>query len=189
MENWETGISTLVAEDSIFRVTLEWDEEIGVVGAFTIRNFHHSEFYLKTLTLEDVPGHGRLHFICNSWVYPAQRYKKDRIFFTSKVPTCLEQFIFHPKYIHVSYMPFYIACCRPTFQSKHHQHYRIIEKRNWRASEEMELLDSLRNGTGSMIMMSTMIYQIHIKGQNMSERFLEDQKGFRILAEEEQAVL
>lgn len=92
-------------------------------------------------------------------------------------------------YIHVSYMPFYIACCRPTFQSKHHQHYRIIEKRNWRASEEMELLDSLRNGTGSMIMMSTMIYQIQIKGQNMSERFLEDQKSFRILAEEEQAVL
>lgn len=53
----------------------------------------------------------------------------------------------------------------------------------------MELLDSLTNGTGSMIMMSTMIYQIQIKGQNMSERFLEDQKSFRILAEEEQAVV
>lgn len=86
MENWETDISTLVGGDSIFRVTLEWNEEIGVVGAFIIRNFHHSEFYLKTLTLEDVPGHGRVHFICNSWVYPAQRYKNDRIFFTNKVP-------------------------------------------------------------------------------------------------------
>lgn len=86
-------------------------------------------------------------------------------------------------------MAFYIACCRPTFQPKHHQHYSIIEKRNWKASKEMKLLESLRNGTGSMIMMSTMIYLIRIKGQNMSERFLEDQKSFPILAEEEQVVL
>lgn len=84
LENWDTSINPLVAGESTFRVTFEWKEEIGVPGAFLIRNFHHSEFYLKKLTLEDVPGHGRVHFICNSWVYPAHRYKKDRIFFTNE---------------------------------------------------------------------------------------------------------
>ncbi|KAK9054797.1 hypothetical protein SSX86_025876 [Deinandra increscens subsp. villosa] len=63
---------------------LNWDEEMEVPGAFLVQNHHHSEFYLKTLTLEDVPGHGQLHFVCNSWVYPAKRYKKDRVFFTNK---------------------------------------------------------------------------------------------------------
>ncbi|GKD40402.1 probable linoleate 9S-lipoxygenase 5, partial [Tanacetum coccineum] len=53
-------------------------------GAFLVQNKHHSEFYLKTLTLDDVPGHGKVHFVCNSWVYPTKRYTKDRVFFTNK---------------------------------------------------------------------------------------------------------
>ncbi|BBN69923.1 lipoxygenase 1 [Prunus dulcis] len=84
LENWITTITPLTAGDSAFDITFDWDEEIGVPGAFIIRNDHHSEFYLKTLTLEDVPGEGRIHFVCNSWVYPADKYKKDRIFFTNK---------------------------------------------------------------------------------------------------------
>ncbi|OMP05818.1 Lipoxygenase [Corchorus olitorius] len=36
------------------------------------------------VTLDDVPGHGRIHFVCNSWVYPAHRYKYDRVFFSNK---------------------------------------------------------------------------------------------------------
>ncbi|PQQ06496.1 putative linoleate 9S-lipoxygenase 5 [Prunus yedoensis var. nudiflora] len=32
----------------------------------------------------DVPGEGRIHFVCNSWVYPADKYKKDRVFFANK---------------------------------------------------------------------------------------------------------
>ncbi|XP_057960470.1 probable linoleate 9S-lipoxygenase 5 [Malania oleifera] len=83
LEDWTSTI-TLGAGDSAFKVTFDWDEEIGVPGAFIIKNFHHNEFYLKTVTLEDIPGHGRIYFVCNSWVYPAKRYRKDRVFFTNQ---------------------------------------------------------------------------------------------------------
>ncbi|KAJ9128560.1 hypothetical protein P3X46_034877 [Hevea brasiliensis] len=84
LEDWITTIAPLTPGDSAFKVTFDWDDEIGIPGAFIIKNNHHSEFYLKTLTLEDVPGQARIHFVCNSWVYPAERYKKDRIFFANK---------------------------------------------------------------------------------------------------------
>ena len=58
MENWITTITPLIAGESAFKVTFDWEEEIGVPGAFLIRNNHHSEFYLKSLTLEDVSGRG-----------------------------------------------------------------------------------------------------------------------------------
>ncbi|MCD7446599.1 Arachidonate 5-lipoxygenase [Datura stramonium] len=57
--------------------SLEYQETI-------IKNFHFYEFFLKSLTLEDVPNHGRIHFVCNSWVYPASKYKSDRIFFANQ---------------------------------------------------------------------------------------------------------
>ncbi|KAJ9681972.1 hypothetical protein PVL29_018052 [Vitis rotundifolia] len=84
LENWITTITSLTAGESAFKVTFDWDEEIGEPGAFIIRNNHHSEFYLRTLTLEDIPGCGRIHFVCNSWVYPADRYQTDRVFFTNQ---------------------------------------------------------------------------------------------------------
>ncbi|TKY52225.1 linoleate 9S-lipoxygenase 5 [Spatholobus suberectus] len=84
LENWITTIAPLTAGETAFRVTFDWDEDIGTPGAFIIRNNHHSEFYLKSLTLEDVPGQGVIRFICNSWVYPADKYEKDRIFFSNK---------------------------------------------------------------------------------------------------------
>ncbi|KAK2999069.1 hypothetical protein RJ639_024028 [Escallonia herrerae] len=84
LEGWNSENTPLKSEDSTFSVTFDWDKEIGVPGAFLIKNCHHNEFYLKTLTLEAVPGHGRLHFICNSWVYPAKPHKKDRVFFTNQ---------------------------------------------------------------------------------------------------------
>ncbi|PON76420.1 Lipoxygenase [Parasponia andersonii] len=84
LEDWITTITPLTAGESAFKVTFDLEDEIGVPGAFLIRNNHHSEFYLKTLTLEDVPGEGRVHFVCNSWVYPAKHYEKDRVFFSNK---------------------------------------------------------------------------------------------------------
>ncbi|KAK3418571.1 hypothetical protein EUGRSUZ_H04496 [Eucalyptus grandis] len=84
LEKWITTITPLTAGDSAFKVTFDWDKEVGVPGAIIVQNNHHSQFYLKTITLEDVPGEGRVHFVCNSWVYPADRYKKDRVFFSNK---------------------------------------------------------------------------------------------------------
>lgn len=87
LEEWISKISPFTAESTTYNVTFEWSEEMGIPGAFTIANFHHSEFYLKSLTLEHVPGHGRVHFVCDSWVYPAEHYEKDRIFFANQVIT------------------------------------------------------------------------------------------------------
>lgn len=84
LEDWITT-NTLVATESVFRVTFDWDDEIGTPGAFLIRNNHDNEFYLRSLTLENVPSQGVIHFICNSWVYPAHKYERDRIFFSNKV--------------------------------------------------------------------------------------------------------
>lgn len=73
------------AADASFNVTFDWDESVGLPAAILIRNHHHSQLYLKTVILDDVPGQGQLHFVCNSWVYPAHRYKNDRVFFVNKV--------------------------------------------------------------------------------------------------------
>ncbi|KAI8003549.1 Linoleate 9S-lipoxygenase 5 [Camellia lanceoleosa] len=85
LEKWITTITSVAsASEASFNVTFDWDEAMGVPGAFMIRNHHHRQFYLKTVTLEDVPGHDQILFVCNSWVYPAHRYRNDRVFFTNK---------------------------------------------------------------------------------------------------------
>ncbi|XP_010553735.1 PREDICTED: linoleate 9S-lipoxygenase 1-like [Tarenaya hassleriana] len=84
LEEWITTITPLTAGESAFKVTFDYENGFGFPGAFAIRNDHFSEFYLKSLTLEDVPGHGRVHFLCNSWVYPSHTYEKDRVFFSNK---------------------------------------------------------------------------------------------------------
>ncbi|CAL8166386.1 unnamed protein product [Prunus armeniaca] len=84
LEDWITTITPLTVGDSAYKVTFDWEEEIGVPGAILIKNNHHSEFFLKTITLEGVPHEGRVHFVCNSWVYPAEKYTKDRVFFVNK---------------------------------------------------------------------------------------------------------
>ncbi|XP_051144559.1 probable linoleate 9S-lipoxygenase 5 [Andrographis paniculata] len=84
LEGWTKKVTPLKTDDTEYDISFEWDEEMGFPGAFTITNNHHHEIYLKTLTLEDVPGHGRVHFICNSWIYTAEHYKKDRIFFANQ---------------------------------------------------------------------------------------------------------
>lgn len=85
LEKWITTMTSITARDTVFSITFDWDESMGVPDTLVIRNHHHSHFYLKTVTLEDVPSHGRVHFVCNSWVYPTHRYKYDRVFFSNKV--------------------------------------------------------------------------------------------------------
>lgn len=109
LEDWITTITPLMAGESGFDITFDWDEDIGVPGAFIIRNHHHSEFYLRTLTLQDVPGHGRVHFDCNSWVYPAKKYKTNRVFFSNKVlETFLIVFLVAGRYVMLSDVDFII---------------------------------------------------------------------------------
>ncbi|XP_073133793.1 linoleate 9S-lipoxygenase 5-like [Henckelia pumila] len=85
VENWVTKITSVSAKnDAEFNVTFNWDESDGVPGAFIMRNHHHSEFYLRSVTLDDVPGYGPVHFVCNSWVFPVHRYKYNRVFFSNK---------------------------------------------------------------------------------------------------------
>ncbi|PHT63176.1 putative linoleate 9S-lipoxygenase 5 [Capsicum annuum] len=85
LENWITNTTPVIAGETTFSITFDWDDEqFGVPGAFIIKNLHFSEFFLKSLTLEDVPNHGRIHFLCDSWVYPASKYKSGRIFFANQ---------------------------------------------------------------------------------------------------------
>lgn len=86
LEDWVTKLTSVNAEDdAVFDVSFDWDESLGVPGALIVRNQHHSQVYLKAVRLEDVHGHGPLHFVCESWVYPVHRYAYDRVFFTNKV--------------------------------------------------------------------------------------------------------
>ncbi|CAA7395412.1 unnamed protein product [Spirodela intermedia] len=84
LEKWMTTETSLAAGDASFPVTFDWDEQLGTPGAVIVKNHHHGEFYLKSLTLDGVPGpRSRIHFSCNSWVYPVSTYNYDRVFFAN----------------------------------------------------------------------------------------------------------
>ena len=88
----QVSLPTLGAGEDAYDVHFEWDADFGIPGAFYIKNFMQVEFYLKSLTLEDIPNHGTIHFICNSWIYNSKVYKSDRIFFANNV----SYFIYEP---------------------------------------------------------------------------------------------
>jgi len=79
-------LPTLGDRRDAYDIHFEWDANFGIPGAFYIRNYTYDEFFLVSVTLEDIPNHGTIHFVCNSWVYNFKDYdKKDRIFFANKV--------------------------------------------------------------------------------------------------------
>lgn len=94
LKDWVPKLNSFNAEDeATYEAEFDWEECLGIPGAFIIRNQHHNQIYLKTVTLEDVPGHdGPVRFICDSWVYPAHRYDYDRVFFSNKVPFDFNEF-------------------------------------------------------------------------------------------------
>ncbi|MCH80837.1 linoleate 9S-lipoxygenase-like, partial [Trifolium medium] len=84
LEGLLSSFPTLGDKQSAYDIHFEWDSKDGIPGAFYIENFLQHEFFLVSLTLEDVPNHGSIHFVCNSWVYNDKKYKSDRIFFANK---------------------------------------------------------------------------------------------------------
>eukprot|EP01018_Ginkgo_biloba_P024898 Gb_17673 [translate_table: standard] len=83
LQHWISTPDGLITGDTAYGVTFNWDSNFGTPGAFIIRNLHHHEFFLKSLTLQ-LPTEGTVDFICNSWVYPAAKYQTDRIFFSNQ---------------------------------------------------------------------------------------------------------
>ncbi|BAT98352.1 hypothetical protein LR48_Vigan346s002500 [Vigna angularis] len=84
LEGIITSIPTLGAGQCAFDIHFEWDSDMGIPGAFLIQNHMQLEFFLVSLTLEDIPNHGTMHFSCNSWLYNYKNYEKDRIFFANE---------------------------------------------------------------------------------------------------------
>ncbi|ONM35734.1 Linoleate 9S-lipoxygenase 1 [Zea mays] len=88
LEQWLLHPPPLLAGEDQFRVTFDWEvEKHGVPGAIIVKNNHASEFFLKTITIDDVPGHGPIVFVANSWVYPQYKYRYNRVFFSNDVST------------------------------------------------------------------------------------------------------
>ncbi|PNX98378.1 seed lipoxygenase, partial [Trifolium pratense] len=62
LEGIITSLPTLGAGQSAFKIHFEWDDDMGIPGAFYIKNFMQTEFFLVSLTLEDIPNHGSIYF-------------------------------------------------------------------------------------------------------------------------------
>ena len=85
LESWLTTLPGVTAgAQNEFRVHFDYDDEIAVPGALLVKNNHRSEFFLVNVTLSDIPNHGDVHFVCNSWVYPTSNNQGHRIFFANK---------------------------------------------------------------------------------------------------------
>ncbi|XP_057548300.1 linoleate 13S-lipoxygenase 3-1, chloroplastic-like [Amaranthus tricolor] len=59
------------------------DSDFGVPGAILVTNNHQQEFYLESITLENIAC-GPVHFPCNSWVQSYKDLQGKRIFFHNK---------------------------------------------------------------------------------------------------------
>ncbi|XP_043723505.1 linoleate 9S-lipoxygenase A-like [Telopea speciosissima] len=67
----------------IYRIKFQVDPEFGVPGAFIIKNHNINEFFLISATLELLDNHRKIHFDCNSWVFPISKTNSGRLFFSN----------------------------------------------------------------------------------------------------------
>ncbi|KAL6893707.1 hypothetical protein ACP4OV_007805 [Aristida adscensionis] len=83
LEEAVVSLKSKTKGENVFRVNFEWDKSQGIPGAVIVKNLQHGEIFLKTLTLEGVPGRGTVVFIANSWIYNHKLYSYDRVFFAN----------------------------------------------------------------------------------------------------------
>eukprot|EP01018_Ginkgo_biloba_P032634 Gb_15015 [translate_table: standard] len=83
LQHWISTSDGVATGEATYKVEFSLDSNFGTPGAFVIRNLHRHEFFLKSLTLH-LPAEGTVHFVCNSWVYPASKYQTDRVFFSNQ---------------------------------------------------------------------------------------------------------
>ena len=88
LEQWITSLPFISVGENKFSVNFDWAvDKLGVPGAIIVKNNHAAEFFLKTITLDNVPGRGSIDFGANSWVYPQAKYRDNRVFFANDVST------------------------------------------------------------------------------------------------------
>lgn len=95
LENNASVLRSLGGKEEEFDIYFEWDAtEMGIPGAFYVKNHMKDEFFLVSMTLEyPLPTCDRhkdknsiIHFLCNSWVHNHGCYKTHhRIFFDNNV--------------------------------------------------------------------------------------------------------
>ena len=82
----ETFLDSIEDGKKAYNIYFEWNpHHMGIPGAFYIRNLMQDEIFLVSLTLEDVACQETINFVCNSWIYNAEKYQTERIFFANKV--------------------------------------------------------------------------------------------------------
>ncbi|MCO5594735.1 hypothetical protein L7F22_048768 [Adiantum nelumboides] len=86
LQDWNAQHNELAADQgSTYSFTFTVDKEFGHPGALLVRNHHHDEFYLESVTLHDPYNPGQhIHFPCKSWIYNDTTYSSPRVFFSNQ---------------------------------------------------------------------------------------------------------
>ncbi|XP_038995084.1 linoleate 13S-lipoxygenase 3-1, chloroplastic-like isoform X2 [Hibiscus syriacus] len=87
LKDWSKK-ANVKAERVYYTAEFTVDSEFGIPGAITVKNKHHQEFFLESITIEGFAC-GPLHFPCNSWVQSSKNHSAKRIFFSNQAPNGL----------------------------------------------------------------------------------------------------
>ncbi|XP_038995083.1 linoleate 13S-lipoxygenase 3-1, chloroplastic-like isoform X1 [Hibiscus syriacus] len=82
LKDWSKK-ANVKAERVYYTAEFTVDSEFGIPGAITVKNKHHQEFFLESITIEGFAC-GPLHFPCNSWVQSSKNHSAKRIFFSNQ---------------------------------------------------------------------------------------------------------
>ncbi|XP_059660015.1 linoleate 9S-lipoxygenase 6-like [Cornus florida] len=69
-------------KNTTYKLKFHVEPDFGTPGAFVINSQHKHKFFLESATLQ-ISEHQTVHFDCNSWVYPFDKTKRNRLFFSN----------------------------------------------------------------------------------------------------------